>query len=792
MWSIIKSNLRYNKLGSIVVLFFVTIAVFLMIVGTSLMVNINTVMDDKLKELGEANIEITYSTETAEQLDIVTNRLLSYDKIIQYELSERYTTPELRIFTPSYDNSENVSGSFDCAPIRKEGKFPHKIINEQLISDNGYPIYYSNYYSIKNTYKLGDKIKLSDNNGSIEFYVAGFVETINSLYNGIMYMPEDSYNAIREFGAEGTIKALMLVNVKDYNMRSVSAMFNYMGSLEENESQDSPIKCSMSMFDGSNNVSSTTSFAMLVGVIMMLFAIILSVIALIVIRFLIVSNIEDNIKNIGVIKSIGYSNKEIRLSYLLQYGIIFAIGIVIGLVLALALMNQFSAIITIITNVALTMRVNAVMAITSIIVIAAIIGLVLYLITRRINKIQPIMALRRGVTTHSFKKNHIPLDKVKCNNNVAMSLKGVANNVRQSVMMVVVILLMAFVSAFTSVLYYNTNVNTAALMPVVGMETNDITLRFNENYYDIALNNDLVEDYNTQISVASSLRLDNDLTANAIALKDYGKQQVDFMYKGRMPQNNNEIAVHQSHAKYNGYKIGDYINVKVGELEYELIVCGITQGININYAMFVTYDFANSVNDLIYANNEFYEEFLHRNLVHKLYLKEGVSFDDYMDFIKGQDVVRASINDNQAAIEDTLSSFSIGATMLMTIMIVITALVLAMLIIMIVSLKISRERISMAISKAIGYRSRDIILQITLNMVMLTTIGSIIGVLLGALLTSPLLLIALNGYGVMKVLFAVNWWYILGIFVMVPILTVLFTMLVSLGVTKISPSRLRS
>ena len=54
------------------------------------------------------------------------------------------------------------------------------------------------------------------------------------------------------------------------------------------------------------------------------------------------------------------------------------------------------------------------------------VALVVWLSAGRIRKIEPIVALRQGVLTHSFKRNHVPLERTGAPLQLALALKTCA------------------------------------------------------------------------------------------------------------------------------------------------------------------------------------------------------------------------------------------------------------------------------------------------------------------------------------------------------------------------------
>jgi putative ABC transport system permease protein len=67
---------------------------------------------------------------------------------------------------------------------------------------------------------------------------------------------------------------------------------------------------------------------------------------------------------------------------------------------------------------------------------------------RRIKKLNPIVALRGGIITHSFRRNHVPLDKPKGSLPFVLAIKLMLQNMKQSIMVGIIFTVVSFISSF--------------------------------------------------------------------------------------------------------------------------------------------------------------------------------------------------------------------------------------------------------------------------------------------------------------------------------------------------------
>ena len=803
MWSIIKSNFRENKLGSVIVGLLIIMAIVFMIVGTSIMLGINSTVTNKIAELGESDIEIQYyQGEDKADNDKIISRIRSHDNLEDVQFGEAVAIDG--DINTSYANSINQSDNSGLTfkPLTDRDDFEYTIVDEQLKS-SGHPVYISVMFKNNNSVKIGEEITFTGKNEDVfEMYIAGYIDTVFNAYTPCHYLPEESYNACKAFGNGNEIK-IMYVDLIS-SSRESKMEFNRHISPVINEIKESNIEAGISidsffwrLRDTSQSISNIETYTFIMGSVMILFSLLIAIVALVVIRYIIVLNLEGNVKNIGTLKAIGYSNKEIRMAYVLQYFIIFLISALIALVLAFVLIGQFAKIITLVTYITLAIPVNIGVASLSCIVVFMLIYIVLYMVTRRLGKVEPTIALRNGVSNHSFKKNYFSFEKSHVGSNTNLALKSIAHNKKQGVVIVAVVILMTLVASFTSIIFYNLYVNNEAILQVTGVENCDTVLVLSIDRTDGELvfdktivENEYVADYVKYMQGYYSANISDNYSSMPVGVDDYEKMNVDFAFDGRMPIYDNEVAISYVASMQSGYGIDDYITLSLdGETPKQYLVCGITQGINNTGFTYFTFDEL-----LNCTENAVSEDKLLRVLFY-VYYNDDVSYIDYETYVKDnftEEIANGTIQmfDSQINMErNVLGPILAGATLLLSIILSLTLGILIMLIVMVVKIKINKEKSAIAINKALGYRSRDIIMQMTVSMGILTVIGSVIGCLLGAFLTSIIFQALVMGYGVINIMLLVNWGYIVGVFVIVPTLVVLLTGISTYGVSKISLSK---
>ena len=172
-----------------------------------------------------------------------------------------------------------------------------------------------------------------------------------------------------------------------------------------------------------NAKQARTMVPMIAGIVVTAFAAILLAVSMIVIRFRIVNSIEEGMTNIGAQKAVGYRNAQIVSSVVIQFACIAVVGGVAGTALAQAVIPAVMKILEPVTGLVWNPGFDMGTAAIALCSVLLTVSLISFLSARRINKLHPLIALRGGITTHSFKKNALPLDTARGNFNFLLALK---------------------------------------------------------------------------------------------------------------------------------------------------------------------------------------------------------------------------------------------------------------------------------------------------------------------------------------------------------------------------------
>jgi len=518
--------------------------------------------------------------------------------------------------------------------------------------------------------------------------------------------------------------------------------------------------------------------ATMIAVIFVSFAAIIVIVCLLVVRFSIGNSIDDDMTKIGSLKAIGYTSKQIISSIVLQFSLIALVGTIIGIsatYLTIPLLSDsFSKQSALLWEQGFDFGIS----LFTLFFINIIVILISILTSRRIYKLDPIIALRGGIVSHNFRKNYIPLEKSKLNLTFSLSLKSTFNRIKQTVLITIISIAISFAGAFAVVMYYNTNVDTKAFKETPGSEVSDISAVLAPgNDSEVFLNEIL-----NFPEVRKAQYIDNvnviieDIEALSYVMDDYSARETITLYEGRYPIHNNEIVINGYLAEMLGKNIGDEIVVKYGDRSANYIITGFNQGSNM---------LGMNVSLTTGAFKKILPSHQQSNIY--IYLKDGINLDDFINRLETlYSEELTGIIPFERYMEEGASSYyeivsQIGITILL-----ITFVIIVLVLYFVITASIIQNKKALGIQKALGFNTIQLMNQMSLSFLFPVIIGAIIGCILGITLTTPILSIVQRSMGIMKSNFIITplWIILLGVgFIIVSYIS---SLLITLRIKNIS------
>ena len=459
----------------------------------------------------------------------------------------------------------------------------------------------------------------------------------------------------------------------------------------------------------------------------------LIVIVIIIMANSISSTIEMDYTSLGILKSQGFSQWQIRMLFVIEYAVSLTIGAISGLILSFpacgALIRLFMRLTGMLTATDISVGKCALLSLGIIIICMVFV----FAATAKIGRISPVRAIQGGKDEVYFDSRlNVPIRRKPLS--LLIALRQITSNIRNYFGAVSIVTILIFflvsISAFVG------GFDADAIF--TGM-SGDIELT-NLGSYSLS-DKDKTEDIIHSIDSGATLRMEcrhrMNIDGQQVTVSTYSREEDYFKaIQGRIPRYYNEIMLTKSVARSVNKQIGDTVTVKYLDTELDFVITGYFQTVSEYgvYAMttpegmnklgfteinsaFITLSDKSAEKDMIKCLNDSFEN------VEAGEMKESETITKYKALIAG--------------LMDIIAYVFYGMSVIFA----------AVIVIMMTRTAFLRERIDLGIYKAMGMTSSVLRTQFALRFFVLSVTGSVLGGILSVLLTQPMLEFMLRAVG---------------------------------------------
>lgn len=383
-------------------------------------------------------------------------------------------------------------------------------------------------------------------------------------------------------------------------------------------------------FDGDRNLI-TTSYLMdmILALVMLIMSACLIIVSLVILRFSIRFSIEEEFREIGVMKAIGVKSVRIRSLYIVKYLVMALIGSLIGFGISIPfgsfLLKESAKAIMLKNNDDLLWNILGALFI---VIICVLFG---FMFTRRVNKFTPLDAIRSGQSGERYKKKnkyhlrktHLKPGGYLALNDVISAPKRFFTIMLTFILCTVLVLMMVNISS---------TMRSDAFADTFG-KVSDLYIMDVDQVMDL-LSSGSIEGIEEKLHESEQKLADAGLPAHmcmelqykypvTVKGKDYsytfqcglGTKMDEYTYtEGTAPAAPDEIAITPAVAKFFDIGIGDTITVHFSEKDLD---CMVTQ----------IYDTMNNMGELIRLHTDAPVDILHYSSA----MGQQINFDDHPD-----------------------------------------------------------------------------------------------------------------------------------------------------------------
>lgn len=436
------------------------------------------------------------------------------------------------------------------------------------------------YYMQQNDLKIGDKVRVSNQAFTMEFAIVDFVRDAQmnpSIISSKRFV-------INEADFEHLKKNLGEIEyLIEFQLTDLSKLREFSNAYV---SSNLPMKGPAVDYNLFKTLNVLTDG--IVAAVMILVSILINVIALLSLGFTILATIEEDYREIGVMKAIGIQQEDIRKIYLAKYIVMAGLAAVFGYLASLFLNRLVTANIMLYIGRAPKSVLQYFVPILAVGLIFLIVVAFCLLVLRRFNKISAVEALRSGTTGETqVSKRSLALHKSQFFNvNIFLGLRDVQQRFKMYRLLFVVFFVCTFI-IIIPVNFLNT-IQSPSFVTYMGIGRSDIRI-------DLQQSDDIVQRFDELITyikndkdvvrfsplVTSRLKVINreGLQENIqVETGDFSIFPLEYV-KGRAPTQDNEIALSYLNSQEIQKSVGDRLRLVVHGEEREMVVSGIYQDV---------------------------------------------------------------------------------------------------------------------------------------------------------------------------------------------------------------------
>lgn len=772
---IARSNMRKAKGQAAAIVVLILLAAMMLNLWLMLSMDYKANFDRYHDKLNDGHVTLAADDDTPEFRAFLTETLEQDSRTAQFRLDSCLHMVTIFDYNGGDLNADMVFLDKDTALSRSIGRA--EIVEEGDCTSGIYlPMLYRT-----DEIAVGKPIELSIGNSQVTYTVCGF---FNSVMLGShncalteLILTGDKYEELK---ALGYAPQAVLCSVR-------------LDDKAEGQAFEADLKTAVSgqfpgMYAASNSyalVSQSRYISqMICSGIMSAMAFLVLVIALIVIASNIINYIQVNMKDLGALKAIGYTSGQLVRVLLLQFLGLTLLAAVVGAGLSYALFPGVNAMMIGQTGIPYAIRFLPVPFALTLAILGAVVALAVWLASRRIRKIEPITALRAGLSTHNFKRNHIPLDRTNAPLNCALALKTTLSGAKHNVTVCVTMLVLSLVVVFSGLMLENMILNMEPFIQLIVGETADSCINVQTDMEDEFLAEAQADSRVEKVYLYNSVNVWHvgGVELMATLCDDFSQaNNQSIVFDGRFPKFDNEIAIAAKYAREQGLAIGDEIELTSNGRTESYLITGFTQ-------------ISNNLGKDCLLTREGYERLgTLSNAGYYLNLSGSADIDGFNEDMAERlpDGVNAVLN-IQATIDGAAGVYVSLMTVIVIAVLILSAVIIIFVLYLLVRTMLNQKNRDYGVMKALGFTTGQLVLQTAMSFMPTAIVSTAFGLAACGLIINPLTALFLSGIGIVKCTFIVPVGFIAAAGVGLVLFAFGTLCLLSLKIKKIMPKALLS
>ncbi|WP_010096315.1 ABC transporter permease [Ornithinibacillus scapharcae] len=761
---IILNDFLRSKIISLTTIIFVAAAAMLVSLAAMLVVNLSGALDTLMKEAKTPHFMQMHSGDIdLERLEAFAEQNSNVD---EYQVLEFLNIDGTQIVLGENSLANNVQ---DNGLSVQSEKFDFLLdLNGKVINVSDGELYVPVSYMRDNTTKIGDKAVIEGK----EFTVVGFLRDsqMNSSLSGSkrFLVSKNDYDELKN---HGNMEYLI-----EFRLKDVSQIGEFENAYASEGLEANGPAVTYQLFKLMNALSD----GLLIAIILLVSALVVAI-AFMCIRFALLTKIEGDYREIGVMKAIGLRISDIKKMYLAKYAMISALGCVVGFGLSLILKDMLLENIKLYMGESNNTLLALLLAIIGILCLFLTIIVFVNILLRRFREISAAEAIRFGSTQQkSLGARRVTLGRNRfMNTNIFLGMKDVLGRKRLYVTSLAVLVFSVFIIIVPQNLYNTISSDKFTQNMGVGNYDMRIDIQQTDNIHEktseiveAITNDNSITRFTVLTTKTFQVSVKDGIEENMkVELGDHSIFPIEYS-KGRAPITEEEIALSTIYADEWSKNVGDKIILTVEDVETELMVSGIYSDIT-NGGKTAKAVFQDSSSDVMW--NIISAEFTNKTSVDKK-ISEYVNEFDF-----------AKVSGIDEFVNQTFGSTILSVKKASYVAIAIALIITILVTLLFLKLLIVKDRYNISVMKAFGYTNKDITLQYTSRSVFVLIIGIILGTVLANTLGEQLAGMVISSFGASTFKFSVD---VLPSYVFSPIMMIcavlIATIIGTMGIRRIN------
>ncbi len=769
------SNMRKAKGQTAAIIVLIFIAALTLNLWLMLSMDYKANFDRYHDKLNDGHVTLSVNGDEEEKQEFLRRTFEKDDRVARYQI----------------DDCMHMTGSFPynggrmngwLVFMEKESALTRAIGRVEIVEEGGAAsgVYLPMLYKTDDIVP-GASIEISIGSNKVTYTVCGFFNSVMMGSHNCALMEviltDDKYQELKEMGYAPQA-TLCSVRLKDK-----SENLNYEAEIKSIITERYP---DINMVSNCYDIVTQSRYIsqMICSGIMSAMAFFVLLIALVVIVSNIINYIQVNMKNLGALKAVGYTSGQLIGALLLQFSGLTFVMAVVGAGLSYCLFPAVNAMMIAQTGIPYEIRFLPLPFVSSLGILVGAVAAAVWYASHRIRKIEPITALRSGVQTHNFKRNHVPFEKTGAPLHLALALKTTLSGMKYNVTVCITMLVLSLVVVFSGLMTENMIRDMSPFIQLIVGETADSCINVQTEREEDFLREMNADGRVEKVYPYHSLNVSHVDGAELMATlcDDFSKvNNPDVVFEGRFPKYDNEIAIAAKYAKEHGFKVGDEIEITANGNKEKYLICGFTQITN------------NLGRDCLLTRAGYERLGELTNISYYINLTSGNDVDAF--HVEMKDKLKEGVNTTINVSEIIEGSAGIYVS-LMTIIVIATlalsAIIVAFVLYLLVRTMLNNKRRDYGILKALGFTTGQLILQTALSFMPAVILSCAVGLTVCSFIINPLTAVFLQGLGIVKCTFTVPAGFIAAAGVGLVLFAFATVCLLSLKIKEIEPRALLS